>query len=783
MSTYTKYFISGLQKYCTGFPADSDLPSHLGAQLVGTEWANALRINYGSDAIEEKAVPLCSVFEFLKTGKAEAAPFGYYPLSLDKQHIFPDGEKRTFDDLIADFKSEWSKLLNLSPEAFGDTLLYLSKKYFSNAGFSPRFPHISLHEHLKTTAALADCLERSDNRQILLVGAGLDNIQGFCYDIVSSKAAKSLKGRSFFLQMLLDTMQQEIIAHPAIEASLGHVIYARGGKMYLLLPDKSVVQDALTDIRTELITTFWEKFKSSLYGYLQFESFAATADDACVVWERLKKSIRNDRDRQYQNLLLEEFDRFFEPISEGFDTEEPGLAEGRGVGKKQFCRVTGELIEEASLEHNNIEANPNEAPVWVLPAVKFQSDLGEGLREAKHYFLHRKKVLHDILPNNFFHTGSSTRLALPQAGNWMREFKENLQSQFSPTQRCALNDLDFLPTQPNGIANGFTFYGGNNQPVWTDQEGVVRVKDFEKLAGREGEDYKGKGFTRLGVARMDVDDLSQMAEKAQASFALNATFSARLDLILCGYINTIWQNREREYKDYLNIVFAGGDDMLVVGRWDLVLDFIAEVREAFGKFIGGDCLTLSAGMTLVTPKFPIAKAVAMAGEAEDKAKDFNLPDQRTKQKRYEKLPTKNAFCLLGEVVSWDNKEYEFVQYFAQKLELWSSKDNEESTGISAGLMYKLIQFRQLQLQEKQNWRWLSAWYFQQAERNNKKSQAIFYLIKLFLICGIWEAKDGGEIRKFNIHPDRTLLLLALAARLADFKSRLKQQEKNGNSEV
>lgn len=780
-------FLHGLRRYCAGFPQVGDLPPDFAAPAFEPAiWQEAAEISLGRAAVEERAVPLRSVFQHLQERPEDSAvAYAMQPLSLSEGAIFPTKTPGEWQPLLAGFQKEWrERLMKVKGEAFGDTLLFLAKKHLSNVACSPAAPHISLFEYLKTTAAVADCQHRSASGQLLLVGVGLDNIQGFCYDIVSSKAAKSLKGRSFYLQMLLDTLAEDIIRHPAIAATPGHIVYARGGKMYLLLPDAPAVRDALTDIRTELTASFWEKFKSSLYGYLQFEPFAPTADDARAVWERLKKSVRRDRDRQYKNLLLEDFDYFFEPIPEGFKTEEPGLAEGGGVGKKQFCRVTGELIEQASLERNNIEANPEKDPVWVLPAVKFQSDLGEGLREAKHYFLHRKKGSPDISPSDFFHTGSSTRLALPEAGKWMRGFEKNLASNFSPTQRRALNDLDFLPEQPNGVAYGFTFYGGNDQPTWTDEEDVERVKDFEKLAGREGEDDKGKGFTRLGVARMDLDDLSRMAEKAQASFALNASFSARLDLMLSGYINTLWQNEQREYKDYLNIVFAGGDDMLIVGRWDLVLDFIGEVREAFRAFMGKrDDLTLSAGMTLVTPKFPIAKAVAMAGDAEDNAKDFNLPDPKTKQKKYESLPSKNAICLLGEVVSWD-EEYRFVQYFAQKLELWSSKDNEESTGISAGLMYKLIQFRQLQLQGKQNWRWLSAWYFQQAERDNKKSEAIFKLIKMFLFTGKWLAQEGGKPQTFNVHPDRSLLLMALAARLADFRSRLKQQqEKNGNSEI
>lgn len=95
-------------------------------------------------------------------------------------------------------------------------------------------------------------------------------------------------------------------------------------------------------------------------------------------------------------------------------------------------------------------------------------------------------------------------------------------------------------------------------------------------------------------------------------------------------------------------------------------------------------------------------------------------------------------------------------------------------------MNKLIQFRQLQLDGKQNWKWLSAWYFQQVEKENKKSSGIFHLMKISSSPVTGPPKEGEEIKVFKIHPYRTLLLMALAARLADFRSRSKKQKENEN---
>lgn len=705
-----------------------------------------MQLNYGKAVSEGEPAPLRSVFEFLKTGKTQNPAFGYGVLSIERDSIFPNCHQQDFKTLFNGFEAEWNNLKKLQPEHFVDTLLFLSKKYFSNAGCSPELPHISLHEHLKTAAALADCLARSDSREVLLVGAGLDNIQGFCYDIASSKAAKSLKGRSFFLQMLLDTISKEITSKTG--TTVGHIVYARGGKVFLLLPDSPLIRQTLGDIKAQLNRDIWARYRASLFMFLKYESFGASTSDLGQVWKNLQAKIRQDKQQKNREILTTDFGKFFEPIPEGF---KPGDLQG----EKQFCRVTGELIEHANNKTNNIEANPTADPIWVQASVKFQSELGEALREAKDYLQWSAKATHTIDDEAPIFTGSKTILTVPEEGNWSLRHARPFKNDFVPAFRFKLNDLKFLPASPNGTGYGFAFYGGNMQATLTEKNGETRIKQFSELAGLEDDADKGEGFTRLGIGRMDVDGLGDMAAKAEASFALNATFSARFDLFLSGYINTV-RASEQDYVDFLNIVFSGGDDMLIVGRWDLTLDFLAELREDFRKFQGGDFLTMSAGLVLVTPKFPIAKAVEMAGKAEDEAKGF---------------AGKNALCFLGEVISW-HEEFEFVHYFSKKLSEWL---DDADSGISMSLIFKLYRFYEMQSAGIPDWRWLSAWYFQQCEKKNARSEAIFACLKTFVMTGKWEL--NGEKEEYKFQPIRALLLLSLGARIADFKDRKRKNLK------
>jgi len=752
MNNYFAAFIHGLRTYCDGFPADANLWEGWQNASINTElWTRAENISLGAPAKAAKPVAFASVFRQLCGESSATDTTTFQPLGISREQIFPE-KAGNMEELLRQFREEWqSRLLALNNDAAREySLLFLCKKYLSNIGCCAEYPHISLYEHLKVSAAIADSLQRGAGDRFLLVGVGIDNIQDFCYDIVSSKAAKSLKGRSFFLQMLMDTVCQDIISHPDIQATQGHILYARGGKAFLLLPDTPAVRAGLDAIHRELIEQIWKRHRLGLYIFLQYTEFSAATTDQVSVWRTLEEQIRREKNRKYNRMLVDAFDQFFTPIEEGLEST-PEL--NKQDGQKQFCRVTGQLIENATRKHNNLEMDPKEDPIWVTEEVILQSELGTALRESSSIYTIQRKKAGGVQTDENVYTGSTRFLSLPETQNIQRKYPKTLLN-YELVQERRLNSTDWLD---EGLA--YTFYGGDDQAKKENEE----IKSFEELAG---ELEAGEGFRRLGVGRMDVDNLSKLAKAAQTSLALNATFSSRLDLFLSGYVNNLRENIP-EAPDFMNIVFSGGDDLLIVGRWDLTLEFMAALRREFSAFTQTETITLSAGMVVVTPKYPIAKSVQLAGNAEDRAKDF--PHKGAE-------PQKNALCLLGETISW-NEEWDFVRYFSERLETWV---NRKDSGISASLIFKIYQFYAMQKGSIPNWRWLSVWYFKQVEKPEYPfSTAAFRTIKTFIFSGLWETPDT----RFKCHPDRALLLLSLGAKLFDYKNRSKNVEKYENQEI
>ena len=217
----------------------------------------------------------------------------------------------------------------------------------------------------------------------------------------------------------------------------------------------------------------------------------------------------------------------------------------------------------------------------------------------------------------------------------------------------------------------------------------LRAKENFKTFEEYAKDEKGNS-TYLGILRMDVDKLGTRFCKGFKDLQSYSRFSSHLKEFFASIVSAMQQNKY--YKDFLNIIYAGGDDLFVLGRWDKVIEFAADVRNAFMKHTAGENLSISGGMAIVGAKFPIAKAAKMAGDAEDKAKEYNNGQ-------------KNAICFLGETVGWDN---EFDEVRTLKDEFCYQIINNS---LSQGILHQLMKYAAMATAGKSfNYLWHSAYY-------------------------------------------------------------------------
>ena len=198
--------------------------------------------------------------------------------------------------------------------------------------------------------------------------------------------------------------------------------------------------------------------------------------------------------------------------------------------------------------------------------------------------------------------------------------------------------------------------------------------------------------------------------------------------------------------EYLNIIYAGGDDLFVIGRWDKTIAFAEHISKTFKSRFADESLSISGGVAVVHPKYPIAKAAELAGNAEDAAKHYNGGE-------------KNAFCFLGKTVSWD-KDFDYVKNYQQQFVSLITE-----YGLSKGILHKLMLYSSMADRNK-------------LRKKDGKPEDFSYIwhISYYLTRYIARYKENAVVCAFcrqlrdhdlDYRNGRNLELIALAARWAE----------------
>lgn len=178
----------------------------------------------------------------------------------------------------------------------------------------------------------------------------------------------------------------------------------------------------------------------------------------------------------------------------------------------------------------------------------------------------------------------------------------------------------------------------------------TRANSFENLFASEASSHE-----RLAVLRMDVDNLGALLRSSMnKSNALSeyAKLSRQLDAYFKQKINKMWQEK---YSDSTVIIYAGGDDLFIVGEWENTLAFMQEINSNFKSFFSNESMSLSGGVSFIRPKYPIIRAAEMSADEETIAKSFEFNSKQ-----------KNAISLFQTPLRWEY-EYKWIMEYQETL--------------------------------------------------------------------------------------------------------------------
>ena len=149
---------------------------------------------------------------------------------------------------------------------------------------------------------------------------------------------------------------------------------------------------------------------------------------------------------------------------------------------------------------------------------------------------------------------------------------------------------------------------------WVPQHENRDLLTFEEIAEHSS------GVNRLGVLKADVDDMGvRVGEIARADPSLKQlqAFSAGLQT----FFGDRLQGMLRQRWPSMYTIYSGGDDLLLVGPWDVTFDFAGALIDDFEEGPGREYgITLSAGISLSPFRVPVRRAVDRAEELLDAAK-------------------------------------------------------------------------------------------------------------------------------------------------------------------
>ena len=548
---------------------------------------------------------LVSIMSRLKISDKSQPPelrYDLNPLDIRRETIFPteDGsaDPNRYAELWDEFTRELQRLAGERGYQSADyrTLVALLHKYTARMpsatpweeGAERTVPDVSLYDHLRTTAAIAACIYREITPDDLdghlhkspefakqslcaLLKGDISGIQKFLYRIKSEGASRELRGRSFYLQLLTEAIALWILRQ--FDLPITNLLLASGGHFYLLLPYREAIEQ-IDALRIEIAKKLWKAHREELSVVLagipvtakNFEKFSSK-------WNLVSEEINRRKQTKWRELPKEiMFDLFFTPRDE-WETENYGFPElGRKLRDAQHL-VTFEIPEQSI----------SEEPDWRAIIGSF------GLK------------VHLV------------------------DKSENKPAPPTDTTRATVYRLDSTNFLSDEILGSFRW---DDLPVSYDfrllpqviprRPGGDGVADFDQLADAS------EGTKWLGVLRMDVDNLGGLFRDGlgeSATISRMSTLSESVRLFFEGYIPQLCRDYNRCHTpEILELIYAGGDDLFLVGGWSALPQIAHQIRDEFRAFVGGEHVTLSGGIAIEHKKYPLYQLANDAGDALDNAK-------------------------------------------------------------------------------------------------------------------------------------------------------------------
>jgi len=720
-----------------------------------------------------KKTRLLPLFEQLKMnengGFNSSDEFSYaYPLkSISPESIFPQlikdikpAQKESADgEYLALYEDFVDKLRNLKHknenielwfEHF-ESLFMLYTSAIPAARVGDVVHDVSLYDHSRLTSAFAtaiylyhkehgltaEAIQNDKDKKFLLIHSDFYGIQNFIFGGYGSSRkyrSKLLRGRSFTVSLLTELASDMLCRE--IGLPFTSVILNAAGKFTILAPNIKRTLDAIDKVKRKI--NDW-LIKIS-YGETTIgisHKVTASCDDFVKSFPKLWRQIGQEADEIKFNKI--DLDRHGGAVKEYLNSFDNSL-------EHPLCPLCGKRPSDLKVEGNDY-----------ITEAKSSCSLCRD-----HIFLGTKLVKENkiaVILKDTVNKQSENQLYKPLFGEYQVLFPENDLDNLAAEGKL-IKYWNLGVDRQGNIASDASvkFINGyipkyqeedfqDKRLKFEEEEKINEPMTFNHIACKAQNPTQDKdkfcGLEALGVLKADVDNLGILMACGLKPERLTLSRLSALSRQLNYYFSVFLPDYLRKTPKYNDVytVFAGGDDLFLIGPWNHIIDLVADLRKSFADYVCNPDIHFSAGITIHKSHTPIN---VMAENAEEALEISKGADEN-----------KNRLTVFSQTVKRDeSKELAIVE---TTLNYWF-----EQKWINNAMLYRLNEFIRMSEEEKRltgkktipldkmsctKWRFMLAYSTERNVAKNEKGEIRKERIRLiYKELALWLEKYRGNLK-------------------------------------
>lgn len=615
---------------------------------------------------------------------------------IDSEQASKDYRELFFNFIAALEKLSHKENIPLWFEHF-DSLFMIYASHIPAATVGYVVPDVSLYDHSRTTSAIASALyqyhkdtntmaveaiQDYETKKFLLVSGDFYGIQDFIFTeggSIGKSSAKLLRGRSFYVS-LLSELSADMLCRE-LQLPMTSIILNAAGKFTILAHNtdraKRAVKKVEDKINDWLIKNFFGQ-TSMGFSFVEASCNDFVNGRFANLWESLSKEINK---KKFSRFDLAVYGGCVKNYLDSFDNE---------LGICSFCGKRPAVI----IYKDDVVCKICKDHIYIGEHLVKKNRLAITTINAN---LKGDKLLEPIFSNyqlSFDVSGNLKELAndgtllkywdinIPEDGNIAKDITAKFINGYVPKY----SEEDMTDEMIERLLYGSKSNKTANELFDSIKEEAPKMfGSIAKIALNKVQEPKSKkkfkGLEALGILKADVDNLGLLFACGMRKERLTLSRLATMSRQMNNYFSIFLPYKLKTDERFKNIytVFAGGDDLFLIGPWNKIIEFAGFLNDSFRKYVcNNNEVTISAGMALHKPNDPVLSIAETSEHALNKAKSND----------------RNSITIFGATAKWD--KYTELEQIKTTIQNWL-----DSAMINNAMIFRLNEFIEMRRQEEE----------------------------------------------------------------------------------